>query len=120
MIVFNNGYTRETFLQKIRQYNDGTEARTILDVSTLLGTCRYQAENGNRCAIGCFIPDGHDALNFYGDVSNLLENYPDLRDHMPFDSLTTLNSLQEVHDHQRGRPDNVHKRIDMWLDGVNV
>ena len=36
------------------------------------GLCVYKTPNGLRCAVGCLIPDGHDALNSGADAFALM------------------------------------------------
>lgn len=42
--------------------------------------CRYLDNNGNKCAVGLCIPDGHEAQSLEGDFQELVENYPELFD----------------------------------------
>lgn len=65
-----------------------------------VGECLYLDRNtGNRCAIGCLIPDGHPALDYVGGVGSLLTKFRDLvpifgdEQYYPM-----LEELQQVHD----------------------
>lgn len=69
--------------------------------------CIYLDEaTGNRCAIGCLIPDGHEALNSLSDMEGLLEEYPDLVELWQVDiddqgeenDIDFFNGLQFIHD----------------------
>ena len=47
------------------------------------GSCMYLRKNGDRCAIGALIPDGHPALGRGGyrlNVRKIIEKYPDLNE----------------------------------------
>lgn len=41
-------------------------------------SCEYLADDGTKCAVGCHIPDGHDAQYFSGDALDMINSYPDL------------------------------------------
>ena len=40
--------------------------------------CAYLTEEGLKCAVGCHIPDGHEAQSFMGGVMSLAAAYSDL------------------------------------------
>lgn len=42
--------------------------------------CKYLTANGNKCAVGALIPDGHPAQKYVGCAIDLLYRYPQLRD----------------------------------------
>jgi hypothetical protein len=86
-----NGWTKERMIAQIRKYNNGTRA---IDV---YGECKYQDHNGNRCAVGCFLPDGHEGFNTTVNVYNLLRKFPDLNDIVPIKHMA-LSIMQGVHD----------------------
>ncbi len=84
-----------------------TQNRKALDG----GTCVHLTYDGcRRCAIGCLIPDEHNALKYRGSVVALLFRYPDLTElwgvdgslantraqHLP--DVTFLSRLQTIHD----------------------
>lgn len=60
--------------------------------------CMYKTEDGRKCFIGLFIPDGHEAQSLKGDVHALLHEYPDLLELMPSYDYDTLDNLQRAHD----------------------
>ena len=66
--------------------------------------CVYLAPSGLKCAIGCLIPDGHDAQNYEGGVTNLLHDHPDLvllwdvEKTGDTDDMRFLSGLQGLHD----------------------
>lgn len=62
-------------------------------------SCLYRGPEGTRCAIGFHIPDDMYNLRMEGvGVSNLLQNYPELRS--LFESVTPglLSEMQTLHD----------------------
>ena len=86
-----NGWTKNKILKvlKARRYN----AAAVNEE----GTCAYTTSNGNRCAVGMFIPKGHKGSSVAGNVTDLLEAHPDLKDRLPL-SPKALSALQRVHD----------------------
>jgi len=60
--------------------------------------CEYLTDDGRKCVIGLFIPDGHEAQRSTGDVECILGTYPELSDYMPSKSIRFLDSLQREHD----------------------
>lgn len=63
------------------------------------GMCEYLTEEGKKCLIGLFIPDGHEAQHDCGDVHSILNDYTDLLELMPSADLSKLKRLQEAHDY---------------------
>lgn len=61
------------------------------------GMCMYLAPDGNRCAIGVFIPCGHPAEKSEAAVTFVLNGYPELKAIMPLES-HALSYLQAIHD----------------------
>lgn len=101
-----NGWTKETIKEQLIKKNNGTRAM----INNL--DCAYEASDGNRCAVGCFIPDDHPALDFHGDVNEILDEHvffddytvdvqEDLREQlasaMPLPK-PALKFLQQIHD----------------------
>jgi len=60
--------------------------------------CVYKTDEGKKCFIGLFIPDGHVAEKFKGSVKGLLYTYPTLKKYMPSNDKNKLSNLQRVHD----------------------
>lgn len=87
-----NGFTKAKILEVLKgRKHDGpsvNENRTCLYKSPL---------DGNRCAVGMFLPEGHDGESYIGPVSLLLHDHPDLSDKMPL-ILIGLEKLQAAHD----------------------
>ena len=94
--MFINGYTKESAMEKIKKYNTGFPARNSTN-----GECRYLAVDEdfkeNRCVAGCFIPDGHPALEFEGAIGLVMERYPELAGCMPVDP-KSMSQFQDRHD----------------------
>lgn len=112
-----NGHTLESVRAALYKHNSGKKAN--VSVATPWGEeqeCQYQAPDGNRCFVGCFIPDGHPGLRHKGGVESLLINYPELQERMPLESrahppgtpmvvrpnTTPLWRFQAVHDDAPG------------------
>ena len=91
-----NGYTKQSVKDAILRYVP--EGGCIIEETQ---TCVYQAfdEDGceSRCAVGAFIPDGHEALQAIGSASELLYEHPSLKEHMPMER-HDLMSMQTKHD----------------------
>lgn len=104
---FNADNHGPTILGLILRKGDNMELRKILKTiarefkGKSMGNkhqCLYLDYDGNKCVIGCFIPDGHSGQDSLYDVHNLLEYYPDLRDKMPSQDMAKLEDFQKVHD----------------------
>lgn len=109
-----NGWTRDTILAQVKVRNNNSRCvRPAVDTDDTQ-RCAYEIGD-NHCAVGCFIPAGHEAL-FGGNVlgvRRLLETYPDLRMAMPFDSADALEQFQNAHD--LALPGEVWERVAGWL-----
>lgn len=88
-------------------------------VNDKFGTCQYLTEDGRKCAIGMFIPDGHPAQHKITDVISLLNEYPDLGRYMPFDNLNTLNKFQDCHDSCLDTEMSLEEQKQILIDFVN-
>ena len=94
MFTTRNGWTVARMKEAIQTRNLGRPAYGRG------ARCTYLAPDGNRCAVGVFIPDGHASI--VGDVAemdarDLLTTFPDLAEHMPIDE-DGLMLMQNVHD----------------------
>lgn len=89
-----NGWTKERVLEQVKKYNKGLPA-TVRNQA-----CAYLTEDGNRCAVGCFIPDGHPSLRAgnTASVGDLLREYPELMENMPFTEGAAIAQFQGAHD----------------------
>lgn len=87
-----NGWTKERMIEAIQ-----TRMLDHPSYNTIPNFCVYKALDGNRCAIGVFIPDGHSGEYCNLSVSGLLQSYPDLTDLMPLPTYALI-TMQSVHD----------------------
>jgi hypothetical protein len=87
------GWTKQKMLKVLLTRNNGKPAQ-----SSDHGVCVYANAEGNHCAVGCFIPDGHPGMELRGTVGDLLASFPTLQKKMPI-GLEGLKALQAVHDH---------------------
>lgn len=113
-----NGWTKETVMAQIKKYNNGRRAERIPNPSWPdIVVCAYQASNGNRCAVGCFIPDDHKALSGFNGATELVRKYRDLAKLMPFEG-RALEAFQESHDSfiKNFSNPSVHKVIEAFLN----
>lgn len=65
-----NGWTKKKMLAVVKK------RRHVGAAVGSDGLCMYRTENGNRCAVGLFIPARHPGLTVSGDAITLLEEYP--------------------------------------------
>lgn len=83
--------------------------------------CRYITSNGDRCAIGCLIPDNHPGLHSNSSVYILPKMYPDLMklwDIQRTSDLMFLCKLQEIHD--CSDPDDWEERLKQFAKSHRV
>lgn len=102
-----NGWTKEGMKSAIRAGNNGRPAKQEK-------MCCYLTPDGNKCPVGCFIPDGHPSQ---GEVTNalfLIHEFPDLASIMPLPVLG-LRQMQEVHDSHTDARD-VRDVLCEWID----
>lgn len=85
-----NGWTKARIIEAI-------QTKMLDHPSTYGNSCEYLAEDGNRCAVGVFIPDKHKGQTYFGFVHDLLQTFPDLKEVVPLD-LAALQTLQTIHD----------------------
>jgi hypothetical protein len=114
MYKLANGWTKERVLAQVKKYNNGTRALRIDNKGNEIG-CAYRSGDGNRCAVGCFIPERYDVTAFYfgGSARALIDRYPDLANVMPFDEPLALTDFQNAHDDSAHN--SVYKSIEEFL-----
>lgn len=87
--VFIIGDAKPAFNKVVNEYYGNEET-----------VCRYLDDNGNKCAIGVSLPDGHPSQNYTKGFGLLVNNYPELFD----DSVKSLSVIrlsifqQDLHD----------------------
>lgn len=105
------GWTKAKVLRQVMKFNNGTRA---IEIKPGREQCLYKTPDGNRCAIGAFIPfKGGKTLAFIGGVDTLLGHYPALKKYMPFDDIIALAHFQNAHNKAEG---NVIDSIKTFLD----
>jgi hypothetical protein len=104
-----NGWTKDKMKAQIRLKNNGKRS-----LSGELDGCAYQAEDGNRCAAGCFIPDGHIALHFGDFIDLAIQIHPELKTSMPLDT-EDMYKFQIAHDTANDKED-VRDVLCRWID----
>lgn len=97
MYKLANGWTKESVMAQVKKYNNNNRATRYVEGRNK-PMCSYKDDNGNRCAVGCFIPDGHPALNSPANASCLMTEFPELQKLMPFDNPDALIEFQRAHD----------------------
>ncbi len=109
-----NGWTKDRMKAQIDKYNNGTKSESNQ-------SCVYETERGNRCAVGCFIPDLHDGLRYCGNVDSLVFKYNDLERYMPL-PIDAMKQLQIVHDKfdTRNGYKDVKQAMYAWIDSAVI
>lgn len=89
-----NGYTKAKILEIIESRpGNGPAVREDGE------TCTYKSPNGDKCAVGLFIPEGHQGQEHWGNARTLLTKFPDLEALMPLEP-QGLGELQLAHDNE--------------------
>lgn len=61
--------------------------------------CVYLNNDGNKCAVGLCIPDGHPAQEYDGSFNGLVSKYPDLfPDLQDYDGISLSRFQKSLHD----------------------
>lgn len=68
---------------------DKPPARTV-------GRCVYLTKDGDKCAVGLCIPDGHPAQSYRGNLATLTVKYPELFD----DQILSLKGSSYLYEFQ--------------------
>lgn len=94
-----NGWTKEKMKEAIRAGNNGTRSAKSDDPDS----CLYRGDNGNKCAIGCFMPD-----DFYNrSLEGFAASHFVATSWVPIADIVALSALQICHDkiyHDDPRP----------------
>lgn len=86
-----NGYTKNTIIEMLSKRTGKGKA------VDKWGECQYLAPDGNKCAVGVFLPEGHEGQRIRGDIYTLIHIYPDVEQHMPLEK-GAMQMLQATHD----------------------
>jgi len=106
MYRLKNGYTKKDMIWYVNQFNNGKQCMSAEG-------CLYENKD-NHCAVGCFIPWGHEGMKSPGTVDSLLLNYPDLKNYMPLSEVGMLE-FQRVHDNEY-EDENVKTSMIDWIE----
>lgn len=110
MYELQNGWTKKQMKKAILQGNMNTK-------SLAYGYCAYNAPDGNRCAVGCFIPDDIYFKDMEGqNIELLAHSYPGINSYLPIDA-EGLCWLQLTHDNfvQYGT-NTMHSVLLKWIE----
>lgn len=91
-----NGYTRAKIIQAIEDNMMNHPAVNVTE-SGEFNCCTYLAADGNKCAVGIFLPAGHLSQKSRENVRGIMMTYPDLATILPL-PLAALEKLQNLHD----------------------
>lgn len=116
MYKCTNGWTKEKMLEVIRARNS-TKRSTTKVPKDGQNFCLYLSNDGNKCGVGLFIPDGHESQKQLCSVVELVRTYPDLTNKFPLD-MDGMSFLQFTHDSSLPHQD-VRQIILDWV-GENV
>jgi len=84
----NKGWTKEKVMKAITTGNFG-----IKSVKSD-GICRYKNHDGNKCFVGCFIPNEIYSESMEGmPVNQLLLEYSSIKSHLPFKDVQHPDSM---------------------------
>lgn len=100
-----NGFTKASMKRAIRAGNNGHKSK----LSPSNKMCAYRAPDGNKCAVGCFIPDEVDLYAVEGKPVSELENFI-----FPL-SVRGMEFMQAYHDSYRGKCD-MRDVLCRWID----
>lgn len=109
-----NGWTKERMKEQIRLKNNGTKALIKSEESE---KCVYRTEDGNACAVGCFIPDEdyRPEMDRRTMLPTCLEKeFPELMKKLPLEPLA-LEQMQSIHD-RGSKVGDVRIRLCDWID----
>jgi len=89
---------RQATLTKIKTHLLKQNKKALIGIG--IG-CAYRSSNGLKCAIGCLIPDDVYDPKMEGDLDELLDKFPEMREVFGIqkdDDLEFLLDAQSVHD----------------------
>jgi hypothetical protein len=89
-----NGWTKKQIILAIKTGNKGTVSLKYQDFQSQAQGCAYRGFDGNKCIVGCFIPDSLYDPSMEGTT---IEQLSILHDCMPL-PIKALEELQYMHD----------------------
>ena len=123
---YRPGWNREKVIAQVKKYNDGNWCGLFSEITDDLMPLYLNLATGCRCTVGCFMPDGHLALKSEHVIKQILLNdYPDLNEHMPIQEIQGMQKFQEItHDYLRNEStaglDTVYMQVEFFLDEFMV
>jgi hypothetical protein len=110
MYTYAKGHTFESTMTAIKRGNNNTKA-------TNATRCLYLTPDGNKCFIGCFIPEGYEAQKSMDDVEIMLNRFPEVKEFLPLKELRGIKAFQDVHDIHDARDNaDLYTRAERWLE----
>lgn len=111
-----NGWSQAKMIERIWKYNNGKQANNDIHGSS----CTYENEEGNRCAVGCFLEPEHlDAIKeralTEASIGGIANKAPELfaSCNLPL-NLEGLKLLQYAHDSAPGNAD-IRELLKKWI-----
>lgn len=114
-----NGYTKANIIEKIEKEFEGKAVKVSHNISTFTNHCQYLTDDGKKCIIGLFLPEGHKGQQSQDNVLGLLKEFPELERLMPFEYIGDLADLQTVHDILKSSNDLDDQRS-ILIDWINA
>ncbi len=98
MFTTVNGWTKDSIVAHIEAHFTGKSF--VLNPDTHKDECKYRGPNGEKCAVGLFIPDDKYRpsmdINCENHATGIIERYR-LSNIMPLD-IQGMQAFQQVHD----------------------
>jgi hypothetical protein len=123
------GWTKAMIMDAIRKGNDGTlSGVTSLEDLDGITTCFYRSPKGNKCFIGCLIPDSIYESRMEGNIiKELVVNMPHVEACLPFNNdhyiddfggtMYLREMFQAIHDRYTDKyPSGLHEQAQSFLD----
>lgn len=92
-ITLNKRWTKRKIFTRFKKYNNGRRAW-----NADLEICQYENDDGNRCAIGAFMPNDPILLSSINGIRFLIVSDNKLLKFMSTNDIIFLERLQNAHD----------------------
>lgn len=115
MYTTQNGWTKERMKQHL--LTNMLDHRSQDYTSTNAPGCAYRAADGNKCGVGCFIPESKYTAEMEGNNAiHVIDNFG-LHQFMPLDKFGMMQ-LQKQHDEWEPNSASLDPRPDIirWID----